>query len=548
MKKLFFFISVFVLMLASATVSAAAVTNDVVKVGLYYGSNALYSANAQVVTDKGEGFELGYYDKERQFVSLGYIEENSVSVTPDGDIHYGSDGEITSGSGKSVLGGWHVQLPKEYPDFDAAQQAGRNKGGYVACVDGKFYVRAGSYVSEQEAVTAAVEMGGLVIAPSSTGVTVTARAEQRILFQFDYEGWYDFALQAGQKGSEPTQTWFKSKKYYGGFEYRRVSGSASLYVCSVVGLEDYIKCVAPYEMSNSWPLEALKAQAICARTYVVRVGERHSKYGFDVCNTEDCQVYYGVDFQYKSHTDVSDEAVEATAGLCMYYEGKPIYAVYSASNGGASEDGKNVWGSSDHPYLQGKADPYEASVANKISGYNYSVSYTAASLGSRMASRYSGYQLGTLASVYVSEYTPNGNVYAVTFVDKNGKSYTVKGETCRIALGTRSQRFTINGGNATRYFVNEGDTIASIGGSYVIGGDGTISVYDDTPYVITSAGVEEISSNQSGGSDIANGILIEGSGNGHNVGMSQWGANAMAKQGYSYRDILNFYYTGITIQ
>ena len=66
--------------------------------------------------------------------------------------------------------------------------------------------------------------------------------------------------------------------------------------------------------------------------------------------------------------------------------------------------------------------------------------------------------------------------------------------------------------------------------------------------MITSAGVEEISSNQSGGSDIANGILIEGSGNGHNVGMSQWGANAMAKQGYSYRDILNFYYTGITIQ
>ncbi|MBR2928687.1 MAG: SpoIID/LytB domain-containing protein [Oscillospiraceae bacterium] len=547
MKKILYYCTLLVLLMASFTVSASAVTNDVVKVGLYYGSNSLYSANAQVVTGLGDGFELGYYDEARQFVSLGYIEENSVSVTPDGSIAYGKDGEITSGSGQTVLGGWHVQIPETYPDFATAQQAADARGGYVACVDGVFYVRVGSYLSEGEAVTAAVELGGTVVGPSATGVTVTARAEQRILFQFDYKGWYDFALQACRSGNEPTQTWFKAKKYYGGFQYRRVSGSNSLYVYSVVGLEDYIKCVVPYEMSNSWPLEALKAQAICARTYVTRVGERHSKYGFDVCNSEDCQVYFGVDFQYNDHTTVSDEAVEATAGLCMYYEGKPIYAVYSASNGGASEDAKNIW-STEHPYLKGKADPYEASIANKISGYNYSVSYTASSLGSRLASRYSGYKLGTLASVYVSEYTPNGNVYSVTFVDQSGKTYTVKGETCRIALGTKSQRFTINGGNATRYFVNEGDTIASIGGSYVIGGDGSVSVYNDTPYVITSAGVEEISSNQQSGSDIANGILIEGTGNGHNVGMSQWGANAMAKQGYSYRDILNFYYTGITIQ
>lgn len=548
MKKFLFFVSLFVLMMASATVSASAVTNGMVKVGLYYGSNALYSANAQVVTGTGEGFDLGYYDESRQFVALGDIAASSICVTPDGNIAYGSDGEITSGSGVSVLGGWHIQLPDVYADFYAAQQAATACGGYVACMDGMFYVRRGSYLSEVEAANDALMMGGTVVGPSSTGVTVTARGEQTILFQFDYRGWYDLAVRAQQRGNTPTQTWFKAKKYYGGFQYRRVSGSNSLYVYSVVGLEDYIKCVAPYEMSNSWPLEALKAQAICARTYVTRVGERHSKYGFDVCATEDCQVYYGVDFQYKSHTTVSDEAVDATAGLCMYYEGKPIYAVYSASNGGASEDAKNVWGSKDHPYLAGKADPYESAASGSISGYHYTVSYTASSLGSRMASRYSGYQLGTLASVYVSEYTPNGNVYAVTFVDKSGKTYTVKGETCRLALGTKSQRFTINGGNAIRYFVNEGDTIASIGGNYVIGGNGEIKLFNDAAYVITSTGVEEIGANKQNSADISGGILIEGTGNGHNVGMSQWGANAMAKQGYSFREILNFYYTGITIQ
>ncbi|MGM9618790.1 MAG: SpoIID/LytB domain-containing protein [Oscillospiraceae bacterium] len=540
MKKLLYLLSTLTLLLALTTVSAAAVTNGMVKVGLYYGSSALYSANAMIKDGTGDGFQFGYYDDNRNFVSLGFLSETSVSVTLDGNIAY-SGGEITSGSGSTVLGGWHVQLPQQYSDFASAQSAAAGyDGGFAACVSGAFYVRVGSYESQSAAESAAAVIGGSAVGPSATGVTVTLRGAQTILLQFDYSGWYDLALQARGSGA---QTWFKNHLYYGGFSYKRVSGG-NLYVINVVGLEDYLKGVVPYEMSNSWPTEALKAQAICARTYVCRVGSRHGSYGFDVCATTDCQVYYGVDYGYTAHTTASDQAVADTAGLCMYYNGELIYAVYSASNGGASEDAKNVWGSN-YAYLQGKADPYETSIAASIPGYQYTVSYTAASLGSRMASRYSDYKLGTLASVYVSEYTPNGNVYAVTFVDTAGKTYTVTGEKCRLALGTKSQRFTINGGEGGCY-VN-GEVLSSLSGSYVISGSGSVTAFDGEAYVITADGVSKLEQS-AGGGDISGGILISGTGNGHNVGLSQWGAYAMAKKEYSYRDILAFYYTGITIK
>ncbi|MGM9661890.1 MAG: SpoIID/LytB domain-containing protein [Oscillospiraceae bacterium] len=541
MKKLLFLLSTLTLLLALSTVSAAAVTNGVVKVGLYYGSSALYSANAMIEDGTASGFQFGYYDESRSFVSLGDLAETSVSVTPDGNIAY-SGGEITSGSGSAVLGGWHVQLPQQYGSFAAAQSAARSyDGGFAACLDGVFYVRAGSYESQSAAESAAASLGGTAVGPSATGVTVTRRGERTVLLQFDYSGWYDLALQARGSGA---QTWFKNHLYYGGFTYKRVSGG-NLYVINVVGLEDYLKGVVPYEMSNSWPAEALKAQAICARTYACRVGSRHSSYGFDVCATTDCQVYYGIDYGYSSHTAASDKAVEDTAGLCLYYNNGLIYAVYSASNGGASEDAKNVWGTS-YAYLLGKEDPYEASIASSIPGYEYTVSYTAASLGSRMASRYSDYKLGTLQSVYVSEYTPSGNVYAVTFVDTAGKTYTVTGEKCRLALGTKSQRFTISGGEGGGCYVN-GEELPSLSGSYVISGSGSVTAFEGEAYVITSDGVSQLEQS-AGGGDISGGILISGTGNGHNVGLSQWGAYAMAKKGYSYRDILTFYYTGITIK
>ena len=90
------------------------------------------------------------------------------------------------------------------------------------------------------------------------------------------------------------RTWFKGYRYYGGFRYERIGGG-DLTVVNILDLETYIKGVVPYEMSSSWPLEALKVQAVCARSYAyinIHSG-KHTSYHFDVCNTTDCQAYYG---------------------------------------------------------------------------------------------------------------------------------------------------------------------------------------------------------------------------------------------------------------
>ena len=161
-----------------------------------------------------------------------------------------------------------------------------------------------------------------------------------------------------------------------------------------------------------------------------------------------------------------------------------------------------------------------------------------------------------------------GNVKKVTFVDSGGKSLTVSRETCRSAFysstygkSVRSMRFDILGGSGgvsmdtsgSGVYVNSASGyLDSLDGVYTISGSGTVSRYSGTSaYVITSSGMEPLSASgavsSSATSVSSGGFTVTGTGNGHNVGMSQYGAKAMAEQGYSYSDILHFYYTDVTI-
>ena len=235
----------------------------------------------------------------------------------------------------------------------------------------------------------------------------------------------------------------------------------------------------------------------------------------------------------------------------MYYNGEYAETYFYSCNGGASEDAENVWGR-EYPYLKGKADPYEANVASRISKYNWSTTFTQSELTSKLASR--GWNIGTVQRVYVSQFTPSGNVGALTFVGSSG-SKTVYRETCRTLLGLRSMRFTTSdtAGGTGAYCVNNAEgSLSSLSGAYTISGGGAVSQYAGAgAYVITSGGVSELRQ-QTGGapsqSTSSGTFVFTGSGWGHNVGMSQWGAIAMAEMGYSYRDILEFYFTGVEVR
>ena len=556
MRKFFriFFLCSFLTVILTVSAYAA---EDTLKVGLRYGSSALFSANLQNVTGYGWGYEVGYFDGNRDFVSLGAIDTNEISMTADGPIYISGDGTYSASGGSKMIGGYHIQLQDTFSAWkEAAYVAGQFDGGFPAYINGVYRVRIGHFQTKTDAAAAAAlyvgtayqdmdgrscSFSGEVAEPSRTGVTITVTGTQTILFEFDCSGAMSLGLMP--VGADPTVTWFKGYKYYGGFEYVRTTGG-NLSVINVLPADDYVKGVVPYEMSGSWPLEALKAQAVCARTYALRITSHRSD-GFDVCNSTHCQVYNGIG----SATARSDQAVEETAGLCLYYNGSLIEAVYSSSNGGASEDAKNVWGS-DVGYLQGKLDPYEAMTS--IPSYSYTVTFTAQELTTILNSK--GYSVGTVQNVYVSKTTDVGNVAAVTFVGTSGTK-TVTGETCRTIFNSvisgktvRSQRYTIAGGSGGGYQVNGGSTVLEdLDGTYVISGNGTVSAYTggDT-YVMTDSGVEMLQ--PSGGSSSGGVFTISGTGNGHNVGLSQYGAKAMAEQGYSYEDILHFYYTDVTIR
>ena len=516
------------------SIAAFAAADTTIRVGLRYGSTAMATANLQ--NSEGSGYLFGYMNGDA-FVSLGSTGETKISME-------------ASGKGESGLGTYHVQLPAVYSSFSAASAAAQSAGGFPAYVNGNYYVRVGSYASSSQADAAKEQLGGDVADSSSTGVTVIITGTQTILFQFDCSGVYSLTVQP--TGAANPVTLFQSYKYNGLFQYLRTTGG-SLSVINIVDLDDYVKGVVPYEMSASWPIEALKAQAVCARTYVSRLN-RHSGDGFDICSTTHCQVYYG-----RNRADArSDQAVDETAGICAYYNGKLIEAVYSSSNGGASEDAKNVWGG-DTPYLKGKLDPYEAMIT--IPNYQYTVTFSAQELEQILAKK--GKNIGTVTDLYVSEFTALGNVKEVTFVGTSG-THTVKQESCRTFFNgvisgksVRSLRYTITGGSggagSGSFYVNPSGGTVSLPDSYVISGDGTVSPYSGSgAWVITDQGLEQLTTSgggtSSGGAASSGSFTITGTGYGHNVGLSQYGAKAMAENGYTYDEILKFYYTGIELK
>ncbi|MEG1988378.1 MAG: SpoIID/LytB domain-containing protein [Oscillibacter sp.] len=522
MKKLWMTLVFVVTFFALSATSASAAVKDTVKVGLRYGESAMASANLE--NARGGGYALGYFDSDRLFVSLGQTEVTTLSVSAAGT-------------------GYHLQLDQSYGSFEEAARAAAEVGGYPAYLTGGYTVRVGSYDTKDQAEGSG--LSGQAVRSSSTGVLVSDTGSNRVLFEFDCQGALSLGILPNGQG-EKAVTWFKGYKYYGGFEYPRITGG-NLNVVNVVNLEDYVKGVIPYEMNGDWPLAALEAQAIGARTYVCRTSKHMNTYGFDVCNTTDCQLYNAAGSGAAYPSAISDAAVEGTAGRCMYYQGELINAVYSASNGGASEDAANVWGS-ESGYLKGKPDPHEATIT--IPNYSYTATYTPAQLTWILQEK--GYSIGTVKNVYVSAYTKLGNVYQVTFEDSAGQTLTVKGETCRTIFysstykkSVRSMRFNINGGSAAGTYVNGTATLPSVSGAYAISGGGKVAKVGDAPYVITSAGSGPLSTGKSQPTDGT--FTITGTGSGHNVGMSQYGAKAMAEQGYSYEDILHFYYTDITI-
>ena len=565
--------------LALPTVLAAGSGSEMVRVGLAYGSGALVNANLENNTGYGSGYRMGYFDDDLDFVELARTDEDETQITMVKTQNTWVNGTSysTSDNGGDVIGCYHVLVESGYRSYEqAAADAQEYRDGFVAWIDGDYQVRAGSYTSRQEAEDAAQSLGGTVAGTSSYAVNVTRTGTAEILFQFD--GGDDLALgvMPDVTGADAVRTWFKGYRYYGGFRYERISGG-DLTVVNIVDLETYIKGVVPYEMSSSWPLEALKVQAVCARSYAyinIHSG-KHTSYHFDVCNTTDCQAYYGAGTNSSSYqaTERTDQAVDETAGEYAWYDGQVIEAFYSSSHGGASESVYNVWGTSleQYPYLCGVEDPYEADMASKNSYSSWTVSYTSSELAQRLENY--DYDASSGIESLTLTYSDLGNVIQVRVNYQDGGSDTIRPSSMRSVFGISSIRFTVNGqaassgsgttsGSGGGLTANGSTSLDSQGTYTVISGSGSLSQAGlDGLYAISGSGsitsVEDAASGGGSGTDTPSGTQVtvsgssytfQGSGNGHQLGLSQYGAWAMAERGFTYEEIIEFYYPGTYVQ
>ena len=532
------------------------------RIGLYYESSALPSGNLQNVDGLGSGYDFGYFDSSRNFVSIGaWTGENRITMLMDRNMTWypgdgSSAGEYREGTGgEVVVGCFHIQINDGYSSFEEARaEADNYQNGFVRFETDRFLVLVGRYTTRDAANDAISSMdlaGALVNAGTSNTITVTRTGTNTILFEFNM-GTTPLGVMPKQINNEKTETWFRGFRYRGGFQYARRDG-AFLTIVNMVAVEDYIKGILPNEMGNAWPIEALKAQACCARSYAMSTINRHNANGFDLCVTEHCQVYRG----RNATNERTDQAVDETSGMYVTYNGTICQTFYASSNGGASESVENVW-NDPLPYLRGVIDPYEADIADSVSNYRWTITFTPAQITERLRSR--GYNCATVVGIAVTQLTPTGNVLSITITDSNGRKWQFsKRAELIVALGVPTQRFSIGGtgtGFDAIYANDPAQELAPGSQYYAIGSSGeTVTVQRGSMYAITGTGsivaVEGESGTASGGggTGLVNGVFtIRGTGRGHLVGMSQWGAYSMARyHNKNYVEIIKFYFTGVDV-
>ena len=561
------FLLIFTLISPILPAQAAGDGSDMLRVGLTHASGGLTAANLENNTGYGSGYRFGYFDSALSFVELARTDSSQtrISMLKSQNLWYGSGGYESHSNGGALVGCYHIQIPGVYYHYADARNDAEIFNGFVAWINGTYQVRVGSYASSQEAQNALAGMssGGTVVGTSSYGITVVATGTNRILFQFDGGADRHLGVMPDVTGVPAPRTWFAGYKYEGGFQYRRMGGG-DVTVINVISLDDYVRGVAPYEMGRSWPLEALKAQATCARTYarIQLEVHKHNSKGYDICNTDDCQVYYGMGSNRTDWgpTEVSNQACAETAGMYIWYRGKLAETYYSSSHGGASEEIANVWTNNkagDFPYLCGVTDPYEADLADSNSYSSWSKTYTRSELTARIQSKLGG--SSPVKSLELT-YSPTGNVIAAKIYYDNGRSHVISGgEDVRNLFNLSSIRFTVNGAtNGTD--PNPSVPGGTADGNYVISGDGQISLQDGDPYAITgnglvsplySRGVDSRSVHTPTSTTVtvaaADRFVFSGAGWGHQLGMSQYGANAMARRGLTYEQIIEFYFPGVNV-
>ncbi|MFA5975849.1 MAG: SpoIID/LytB domain-containing protein [Elusimicrobiota bacterium] len=247
-----------------------------------------------------------------------------------------------------------------------------------------------------------------------------------------------------------------------------------------VGLEEYLYGVLPREVGADWPLEALKAQAVVSRTYMVANLATDPDQRYDVANDVSAQVYGGLE----DEASASNEAVDQTRGeILTNAQGKPLQTFFHSSCGGKTETPEYVWSTGDTIGFTSIKDPF----CKEDPFYHWELNISEPILRARL--RRAGFRVSEIKQIKIARVSPSGRAWIFLVKSSSGKR-EILGNRFRMAVGPEALRSTM---------------------------------------------ITEITRTKRG-------FHFEGRGWGHGVGLCQWGALGRAKDGQTYQQILEAYY------
>ena len=296
------------------------------------------------------------------------------------------------------------------------------------------------------------------------------------------------------------------------FELRPNPNGSGLIAIADMDMEEYVEGIG--EMPTSWPLEALKAQAVAARTYAwyqIDLGTFPSRgLGYDICATTACQVFRGRSVVETPESGQSwQRAVQETTGEVLTYEAEPILARYFSTSGGQTRNNEDVFSrEGPFPYLKGQPDPDDA-----ISPmHTWQVVFTRKQFDDLLGRGDSLRAAVPVADVEVTNMGP-GVADRVVVTGQNGEEREV----------TAGQMLAFLNDLAPTHYPGQFPGPRADGGTLP-------STIPSSRYTV------EVSDDE---------VVFDGSGWGHGVGLGQYGAKAKAERGLDYREILGFYYSGL---
>lgn len=301
---------------------------------------------------------------------------------------------------------------------------------------------------------------------------------------------------------------------WGGFQDRQYRGAIELIVkpggltvVNIVKLEEYLLSVTPSEMPALWPINALKAQAVAARTYALANLEKHSEDGFDLCSWDHCTAYKGISSEHPRSTI----GVRETSGEIITYNGRPIDAVYTTNSGGHTENSVEIWGY-EIPYLKGVSTELDGGEAPN----------SPVELKEWLLETPDSYSNNP-------EFTRPGYYRWQKFVPLEIIENRYETEDVKAILPAKT---TEAGSVEEIIIVTDTDTIKTSASRYKLGG-----LMSNRFWLLPSYTGDKL-----------DGYLFYGSGWGHGVGMDQVAVAAMASENKLYKEILEHFYSGVKIE